>query len=655
MRLTSATISNFRSLSELTIEFDPYTALIGPNGSGKSSVLYALDWFFRGGGLSLEDVYREDADAADGTPGDEKSISVAVTFGELNEADRARLGRYATGGTATFRRTWRASDGKEKLVGNASQGPCFHTVREARLVGEVRAAYKQLRESVEGLEVLEGNFSKEDCENSMRRWEENPENSSLLEELSDVDATHLFGFNGTAIVNQCSRVILVPAALDIASQIGSTGKKTALSELVGALLAAAGEKAHAEWRARNAEVLDELRVSVASGILESTKRKAEVINGRLGTLVPGAEVRFTPNVPEWTPRTDVSVRTDVVLNGVANDVSRQGHGVQRAVMMTMLQSMAPDRASVTNSHVAEDNESEEDSKVRLEAELRNLPSLVIAIEEPEIYQHPIRARNFARVLTAIASDPHVQVVVATHSPYFVRPDQFTSLRRFSMRGPRTTVDRASLRAVKELADKPDSDVQKVVQKILPTSFSEGFFSDRVVLVEGDTDKAVLEIVASKCGRDLDANGVSVVDVGGKTSLRIPFAILSSLGIATYIVVDGDAKGSERGRHAMGSPGQIEARASHEKQTEDVIAWIPEAATVNATFDAPSEIASTFTLWHDDIEAELEQWPSFMSSLAACGGRIREKTMANYRSAALGANIEDMPTTLRSCVEAVVSC
>lgn len=653
MRIKSATIINFRSLGNLTIDFDPYTALIGPNGSGKSSVLYALDWFFRGGGLSVEDIHREDADVDDDAEHDEKNISVSVTFGDLNDADRERLGRYAKGGFATFRRTWTASDGKEKLVGNASQGPGFNTVREARLIGDVRTSYNKIRETVEGLEELAGKPSKDDCVSALLRWENDPNNSGSLEEISDVDATHLFGFNGTAIVNQCSRVILVPAALDIASQIGESGKRNALGELVGALLAAAGEKAHAEWRARNATVLDELRSSVEAGILGSTKLKAEVINERLGTLVPGAEVRFTPTVPEWTPRTDVSVRTDVLLNGVANDVSRQGHGVQRAVMMTMLQSMAPDRASVTSSHVPEDEESAEDSKARLEIELRNLPSLVIAIEEPEIYQHPIRARNFARVLTDLAKDPHVQVVVATHSPYFVRPDQFASLRRFSMAGAQTGVSHASIATVKALADKQESEVLKVVQKILPTSFSEGFFSDRVVLVEGDTDKAVLEMVAAKCGRDLDANGVSIVDVGGKTSLRTPFAILAGLGISTYVIVDGDARGSER-KYVLGSPEQLQARESHRKQTEDVISWIPDAAVSGAAFDANSQTTPTFTLWNDDIEGELENWPSFMTALTALGGRIREKTMANYRSAAIDADVADMPAAIRDCVEAIIA-
>ena len=39
----------------------------------------------------------------------------------------------------------------------------------------------------------------------------------------------------------------------------------------------------------------------------------------------------------------------------------------------------------------------------------DLPALIICIEEPEIYQHPIRARSFARVLVELSKKEKVQV------------------------------------------------------------------------------------------------------------------------------------------------------------------------------------------------------------------------------------------------------
>ncbi|MER6695329.1 TOPRIM nucleotidyl transferase/hydrolase domain-containing protein, partial [Streptomyces minutiscleroticus] len=40
----------------------------------------------------------------------------------------------------------------------------------------------------------------------------------------------------------------------------------------------------------------------------------------------------------------------------------------------------------------------------------------------------------------------------------------------------------------------------------------------VVLVEGDSDQAALEALAARRGRDLDAEGVAVVPLGGATNI-----------------------------------------------------------------------------------------------------------------------------------------
>lgn len=48
MKIQNVCIKNFRTLKDLTINFDFVTTFIGPNGAGKSTVLRALDWYFNG-------------------------------------------------------------------------------------------------------------------------------------------------------------------------------------------------------------------------------------------------------------------------------------------------------------------------------------------------------------------------------------------------------------------------------------------------------------------------------------------------------------------------------------------------------------------------------------------------------------------------------
>lgn len=652
MKARRAIIRNYRSLKELDISIDDYTALIGPNGSGKSTVLYALDWFFNGGGMSIDDVYRDSAtpNVVPVAENDERIISVTVTFDDLTPADRERLGKYA-GSKATFRRTWTAVDGKEKVVGNATQGPGFSAVREGKRVNEFRPAYAQLCEVYADLPDLGSAPSKDECVAALDAWESSPENYDKLEQVEDVDASHLFGIAGTAPVKQCSQFVLIPASLDMASEAGGTGKKTALNELIGTLMTAAGEQAHVAWRAKYADAISELETSVQSGVATSTAGQARRINTQLEQFIPGTSVAFTPSIPPWNPRPDVTVRTDVTVNGVASDVARQGHGTQRAIMMAILQAMAPDADSIRANHEKADGETEEESDERLNRELQALPSLLICIEEPEIYQHPVRARTLARVLTELSQGSNVQVVVATHSPYFVRPEQFSSLRRFGIVNGESVLRSTSVANVAAVTGVDVSNVQKVVTKHLPTDFSEGFFSDKVILVEGDTDQCVIEVLAERRSNPLDALGVSILSMGGKGNLRIPYAILMALGVPVYVVVDGDAKNSLRSnKYVPGSPEQLSALASHKAQTESVLEWLP--GSVGVIFDQPTISKAGFTLWNDDIESELAVWQSFDDELHNAGGQMRSKKMAHYRMAATMSDLATVPAAVNDCLESI---
>ncbi len=49
LRISRVRVQNFRSLEDVSIDFENVTTFIGPNGGvGKSTILRALDWFFNG-------------------------------------------------------------------------------------------------------------------------------------------------------------------------------------------------------------------------------------------------------------------------------------------------------------------------------------------------------------------------------------------------------------------------------------------------------------------------------------------------------------------------------------------------------------------------------------------------------------------------------
>ena len=658
MRISSITIRNYRCLRDVKIDVDDYGVFIGTNGSGKSSVFYALDWFFNGTTLHETDLFgfREGQPNPPGS-----SIEVGVTFSNLTNMDRARLQQYGRGDFAEIRRTWYVDNKQTKTVGNAKQGPGFVEVRTEASVVTMRQKYVALRQTTQSLPDLDRSPSKDEILNALAAWEGDENNTTSLVEIADSDATQMMGWNGPNVLRECVRFVLIPAAISISGEVGNVSKGTALTELVGAFMSAASAKAQAAWLQRNANVVSELTSEIRLAVESATTIQADRINSRLAPLVRNATVSLTPSVPDFAPKVDPTILTAVTIDGITNDVSRQGHGVQRAVMISMFQAVVPDAQLTRTTHIANEGEDEAASEARLTATVDGLPNIIVAIEEPELYQHPIRARAFATTLHELSKQSGVQVLLATHSPYFVQPEQFGNLRRFTNSGGITSVAGASVSSVAFSFGTDINQVEKAITAYVPTEFSEGFFADAVALVEGPTDRIVLEAVARKLGFDLDMRGITILSVEGKEGLRVARAILKGLGIPTYLLVDGDFSTATRKGHKTPAA-ESQAHASHKSATDKIVAALPVTSrtivgSLPYLFGDPSVICADFAIWRDDLEEELGLWRSFESCLLTNGivlSARKNKNLLAYRNAVVLADEADIPSNLRHLVNVIAA-
>jgi hypothetical protein len=319
----------------------------------------------------------------------------------------------------------------------------------------------------------------------------------------------------------------------------------------------------------------------------------------------------------------------------------------------MFQAMVPDADLARATHTAQEGEDGTISDARLAAALSDLPSIIVAIEEPELYQHPVQARVFARTLQELSQQPRAQVLLATHSPYFIQPERFSALRRFTYTRGVTSVASASFSSVAAMSRRGEAQVRKAISLHVPTEFSEGFFSNAVVLVEGPTDRAVLEATARKLGRDLDSQGVTVLSVESKNALRVAHAILTVLNIPTYLLADGDFTASEKRT-------KPQRHESHKADTEAITTYLSTTSHVLAgslpySFGDPTVICAAFTIWQGNIEEELGAWPSFTKALSAARTELpsrNDKNLLSYRNAVDAAMADDMPENLKLVVDAV---
>lgn len=152
---------------------------------------------------------------------------------------------------------------------------------------------------------------------------------------------------------------------------------------------------------------------------------------------------------------------------------------------------------------------------------------------------------------------------------------------------------------------------------------------------------------------------SLLELGGKTALRVPHAIFTSLDVPVFVVIDGDSGGAQRKYPSGDSVADREqADASNKRNTETVVAWLPEGISRQGeapyVYGHPSVITDRYIIWQDDFESELAQWPSFVAALERLGCRLRQKNALAYRSAAQDADLDDLPQTLRSAIETIAA-
>jgi len=525
MRLARVRVKGFRCIRDLEVEFNALTALVGSGGVGKSAFLRAIDWCINERPSDPDDLHQ----GGRGDHADE--IVVAITFDQLNQADRDLLGRYGVGDTTTFTRTWR-DGGSPKLSGSALVYPGFNDVRAEGNGTKRRKLYQDLFKEAPDLglpepmatTVAEADRDMEDFERA------HPE----LCELRSEEANHLFGFTGGPKLRERFDYVLVDATVDAPGAFG-VGRDSALSRLL-ATIGELDEDTQAKVAQLQDETTQRMEKLIGTARDESLKGIAAGITRRVQDYVPAASIELSEELVPLKPpeaRPVVRVRDS---GGYATDVERQGHGLQRALVIAVLQELA-DAAD-------QDRDENENGDSRR--------SLMLAIEEPELYQHPLQARAVAEALDLLSqgsddgSGRTVQIAYSTHSSHFVRPTLFESLRLFRRGDDGSTWSRAADSAAVSqalIASGMTGDLEDRVRSTLATTLRETVFAHAVLLCEGRTDAALVDALARET-RSFERDGIAVAVCWGKSVIPVALAILQQLDIPTFVLFDADA-GLER--------------------------------------------------------------------------------------------------------------
>ena len=614
MKLRSIQIRNFRCFQNETIAFDRYTCLVGPNGAGKSTVLDALNLFFLNGEaphmdprqLDEADFHRRDTS---------QEIRITLTFDELSAAAQQDFSTYyrqeqlRVSAVARWDAETQAAAVSQhgERPGMEAFRPHFEAEKAGAKVSELKELYGSLRSQFPDLPSA---TTKAQMSEALQVYEsERPSQCVVIESENS-----WYGWTkGSNILERHFAWVHVPAVFD-AGQEQEVSKGNSLARLIHHAIGVQPEMdtGLAVIR-REAELKRKNLIQENQGRLVGV---SEALTARLRQTYPGTEVELAwAESSQGVTVSKPAVGASLVEGGFKAPIVRAGHGLQRAYLLALLEELVrQDRGSG--------------------------PTLFLAIEEPELYQHPPQARYMATVLEKL-SDQRNQVLIATHSPYFVSSSGFAGVRfiRRSIASQGSSARSASPEAIggrlaqaRQRAPRSGAEVMATAQRVLQVRQNELFFASLPVLVEGAEDEAyVLGHLAAR-GRldEFRALGCHIVPVEGKNNVCQPLATAIELEVPIFVVFDGDAdcRDDDRKKNIEDNACLLRLCDSGQDGDQSSTLWGPN-----------------FAMWHTEIAKEVEK--SFSEGV----WRAAESSVRENQDLRHGVNCKN-PILIAATIEAL---
>lgn len=166
---------------------------------------------------------------------------------------------------------------------------------------------------------------------------------------------------------------------------------------------------------------------------------------------------------------------------------------------------------------------------------------VVFLDEPATNLHPARQRDLSELLISKAKAAGIQLVIVTHSPWFVSPRHLDGLVRIHIE--------AGVSVVRYLAPKAGRSAARYVRAVTRyPAIIRLLFARRVILFEGATEAAALPTWFGKLSGGLDESLFEIDShtVDGDGTFRHYAPTLKRLGVEFCVIGDKKAKARLRG-------------------------------------------------------------------------------------------------------------
>ncbi len=523
MRLHRLKIEGFRRLKNIEIFLGDATFLIGQNNAGKSSILKAIEILLSAKKqLESADFHSIIDEETGETKPDTTTIIIEGEFRNLpQEAQnwrgfKGRIFNYETeeetGLSVTYRKTYTL--GQDVIIEFKSKireiNPDFETCKTPQdyinagidaeimqeLFPELDKAIGKGKSALEKLETIDEIWKLKEEE----EWFQNPG-----------------GIPGN-VLKMLPRFLLIPVDTAVSeiqgSNSGVLGKT--LNELFETVRECSENfKFAQEYLNKLSKELDPSDNSSEFG------RMMSELNDVLCSVFPDSKLHATTDLSDPAKVLKPSFNVEMSSN-VRTPVQNQGTGMVRAAVFGMLRFRQKWLSR------------KEDETAR---------SLIICFEEPEIYLHPSAANQMRDTIYDLSSSSS-QIIASTHSPFIIdisrKPRQV--LNRLCDKGNNViSSETFSVSDSFKMLQDDDKNYVKMILKI-DDYISRAFFTNHIVIVEGDTEDILIRETLSRLPKDGYLKIVSnfeVIKARGKAAIIGLVKYLTSMGLKPIVVCDRD--------------------------------------------------------------------------------------------------------------------
>ncbi len=507
MRVGRIKIKGFRSIREIDTTTCNLTSFVGENSSGKSTILQAVDLLLSSKKITELDFHN--------IPGyKSNSFEILCTFESISENDKKSLfDLFAINfNSLNFRKKAKLEDlkittsidipvPKNKLLDisyiNGRTKPEYEdAVKNNILPSTIFDTGKNIGDIKEGIaKYIKDNIDKIEYSGVKERILKTSEMKQLLVILPEA--------------------LYVPAFDDINKQV-SYSKTNIFGKLLEQIFKNLSNKNDLTLKTMNTQINNltkKFRRDGSSRIEEFEKLESQ-LSGYVEAILPESKAILTFDIPpiDELLKKYFSIELD---DGIATPVEKKGHGAQRTLVWSLLRTYLDNLSDRGNSRV------------------------LFLVEEPELYLHPQAQRVMLGVLRELSNFD--QVIYSTHSPVFIGLDHPDEIRLVRKRNTQTVIDMIS----KHTLEHSKNEVRFLTW--LDDNQAELFFAKSVLLVEGDTERILMEDINQyrPNGMSLDELGCQVIVTNGKFSMPFYCNLLMDIKIPFFVVYDHD---SSRGQH-----------------------------------------------------------------------------------------------------------